>query len=482
MRRLIPLCLALIALAGVAGLPRPGAARGKRPPNIVFIMADDLGYGHLGCYGQTKIRTPHIDRLAREGMRFTDAYAGCSVCAPCRSVLLTGKHMGHTSVRRNSGGVPLLDEDVTIPEVLKQAGYATGVFGKWGVGDAGTPGVATKQGVDEFFGYYNQVHAHSYYPPYLWHNDEKYPLPGNSGRPDGLTGEKRGQYAQDEIHAKALDFIRRNRDRPFFCYLPYTIPHTELLVPQDSLDEYAGKFPEPFPWVDPRRHYADQPQPRAAFAAMVTRMDRGVGEIMALLAELGLDENTIVFFTSDNGGQGSGGPDANFFRANGPLRGYKGQMYEGGIRVPMIARWPGRIAKGAVSDHPWYLADAMATLAELAGVRDRVPRDTDGLSVVPTLLGERSGRPQQTHRYMYWELQRGRNLTQAIRMGRWKGVRHINDTPLEVYDLETDLGERNNLAESRPRLAARLERLMTQARVPMRPQKEPPHPPGRGFN
>ena len=243
-------------------------------------MADDLGYGHLGCYGQKRIRTPHLDRFASEGMRFTQVYSGCNVCAPSRSVLMTGLHSGHGPVRGNSGGVPMGDADVTVAEVLKQAGYATGGFGKWGLGDAETTGIPYRQGFDEFFGYYDQVHAHSYYPPYLWHNDRKYLLPANSGREsDGLTGEKRGQYSHDEIVAKALDFIRRNKDRPFFCYIPSTIPHTELLVPDDSLREYAGKWSEPNPYVTPEKHYSDQLQPRAAFAAMVSRLDREVGRI-----------------------------------------------------------------------------------------------------------------------------------------------------------------------------------------------------------
>jgi arylsulfatase A len=454
-------------------------------PNIVFIMADDLGYGHLGCYGQTKISTPNIDRLAAEGMHFTQVYAGCNVCAPCRSVLMTGLHMGHTPVRANSGGVPIRDTDVTVAEVFKAAGYATGGFGKWGLGDAGSPGVAHRQGFDEFFGYYDQVHAHSYYPPYLWHNERKYPLPGNSGRDsDGLTGERRGQYSHDEIIRQALAFIRNHKDRPFFCYVPSTIPHTELLVPDDSMEQYAGKWPEPAPYVTRDKHYSDQPRPRAAFAAMVSRLDREVGRIVDLLKELGLDEKTVVFFTSDNGGQGGGGPDPEFFHANGPLRGYKGSMYEGGLRVPMIVRWPGRIPAHSVNHHVWYFADVMPTLAELAGAE---PPQSDGISVVPTLLGKPG---QKQHEFLYWEhsgfdgktgLIRPNSLVQAVRMGDWKGIRKRPKAALELYNLAGDVGETTDLAAGHPEIVAKIENIMAAEHGDPPPQLEPQAPQGRAF-
>lgn len=440
----------------------------EKQPNIIFIMADDLGYGHLGCYGQKIIKTPNVNRLAAEGMKFTQVYAGCSVCAPCRSVLMTGLHMGHTSVRKNDGGTPLLTEDVTVAEVLKKAGYTTGGFGKWGVGDAGTDGMATKQGFDEFFGYYHQVHAHYYYPEYLWDSDKKLPLPGNAN--DG-----RKQYAHDLIMERALAFIRSNKDRPFFCYLPVTIPHTELLVPDDSMRQYAGKFAEPTPWVDPRRHYADQPQPRAAFAAMVTRLDDGVGQIMALLKKLKIDDNTIVFFTSDNGGQAVGGVDAEFFEANKPLRGYKGGMYEGGLRVPMLVRWPGKIKAGAVNEHVSYFPDMMPTLAELAGVSGCVPPETDGISIVPALLGEDvAGRRQQKHEFLYWELGDEGRLIQAVRMGKYKAVRPKAGAELELYDLSTDISETKNIAARHSEIIAKIKAYLKTARTPLRPQGEPP--------
>jgi arylsulfatase A len=485
MRRFVlPMAVCLLALAARgAACAEPGD---QRPPNIVFIMADDLGYAHLGCCGQTKIKTPNLDRMAAEGMRFTQVYAGCCVCAPCRSVLMTGLHMGHTPVRGNSGGIPMRDADVTVAEVLNKAGYATGGFGKWGLGDAGTEGVAHRQGFDEFFGYYDQVHAHSYYPPYLWHNDREYPLPGNSGREsDGLTGERRGQYSNDEIMEKAQAFIRRHKDRPFFCYVPSTIPHTELLVPDDSMREYAGRWPEPNPYVTDQKHYSDQLQPRAAFAAMVSRLDREVGRILELLEELGLDENTVVFFTSDNGAQGSGGPDPEFFQAGGPLRDYKGSLFEGGLRVPMIVRWPGRIRAGVVSDHAWYFADVMPTLAELAGVRP--PEGIDGISVVPTLLGKPG---QKEHDYLYWEISgfdgktgliRPASLRQAVRMGDWKGVRNRPGTPLELYDLASDVSETTDVAKGHPEVVAKIGAIMAAAHTDPPPQREPPGRDGWAF-
>lgn len=475
--------VASLVLLVIAALPVQSAE--SDPPNIIFIMADDLGYAHLGCYGQEKIQTPRIDRLAAEGLRFTQVYAGNNVCAPSRSVLMTGLHSGHTSVRGNSGGISSQASDITVAEVLKQAGYATGGFGKWGLGDAETEGVACRQGFDEFFGYYDQVHAHSYYPPYLWHNDRKYPLPGNSGREDGLTGERREQYSADEIMDKARDFIRRHKDGPFFCYVPITIPHSEWLVPEDSLRQYAGKWDEPEPYITPSKHYADQPQPRAAFAAMVSRLDREVGRIMDLLRELSLDERTIVFFTSDNGGQGGAGTSPEFFKANGPLRGYKGSMYEGGLRVPMIVRWPGRVRPGTTSDFVWYFPDVLPTLAELAGAQP--PAGLDGVSVVPTLLGQPG---QQEHPVLYWEsagydaktgLRRRGSLVQAVRLGPYKGIWTERSGSMELYDLSQDIAETNNLADSRPGEVAEIRKIMSGARFDPPPQLEPDSPPGRAF-
>jgi arylsulfatase A-like enzyme len=456
MRRPAGFVLALILAACRAV---PGDAP-PRPPNIVLLLADDLGYGHLGCYGQDKIRTPNLDRMAAEGVRFTQYYAGNPVCAPSRSCLMTGLHGGHTSVRINPGGTPLLDSDVTIAEVLKPAGYATGIFGKWGLGDIDTPGVPWKQGFDEFFGYLHQVHCHFYYPAFLWQNDRKVPLEGNAGG-------KRGEYSHDRIVREALDFIRRHKDRPFFAYVAFTIPHTELLVPEDSLSEYRGKFPEEKPYVG--THYASQPEPRAALAGMISRMDRDVGRLLALLGELGLDRNTLVLFTSDNGAQGGDGPDLEFFRANGPLRGAKGAVYEGGIRVPLIARWPGRIAPGRVDDFVWAHWDLLPTLAELAGVP--APAGIDGRSALDRLLGTGPGRPRE---FLYWEHPVRGELLQAVRWGDWKGVRLRRGGPLELYDLAKDVGETRDVAAEHPDVVARLEAYLRTART--EPRRYAPEP------
>lgn len=464
---------------GAAALTSCGTAQQpaepERPPNIAFIMADDLGYGDLGCYGQEQIRTPNIDRLAATGMKFTQAYAGCTVCAPSRSVLMTGHHMGHTSVRGNSGGVPLLPSDVTVAEVLKSAGYATGIFGKWGLGDIGTEGHPNKQGFDEFCGYLHQVHAHYYYPELIYKNSDELPLEGNA---DG----GRVTYAPDVITGQALEFIRNHQDEPFFLYVPSVIPHLELLVPEDSMEEYRGKFPEDKPYRDRRDHYAAQDEPRTALAGMITRLDRDVGRIMATLAELGLEENTIVFFTSDNGAATPLWND-DFFGSTGGLRGHKQNFYEGGIRTPFIARWPDKITPNTVSDHATAFYDFLPTAAELAGTEP--PPGIDGISIVPTLLGpEAAGRGQATHEYLYWELPRYDSQTgtfrdetprQAVRMGEWKAVRPEPDGELELYNLRDDPAETNNVAAEQPEVMARIEAYLQAARTEPRPQDQPEH-------
>lgn len=453
--------------------PQRGAANGRRPPNIILIMADDLGYGELGCYGQALIATPHIDRLAAGGMLFSDAYSGCCVCAPARSVLLTGLHMGHTSVRSNPGGVPLLAEDVTVAELLQQHGYATGCFGKWGLGDIGTDGVPWLQGFDEFVGYLHQAHAHYFYPHYIYENARHLPLEGNAG--DG-----RGTFSHDVIAERALRFIRTHRDRPFFCYVPFTIPHAEYVAPDDEIyARYSGRFAEvELPENSSRPGRLIRPaEPHATLAAMITRMDRDVGRILRLVEELGLDEDTIVFFTSDNGAAAASWTD--YFRSGGPLRGAKRTFYEGGIRVPLLARWPGRIAAGSRSAHAWGFHDFLPTLLELAGAEPSAT--TDGISVVPTLLNAGT---QPEHEYLYWELPRyvadrgsfrDEVPAQALRLGRWKAVRPKPDGELELYDLGTDLAETRNLAGEHPEVLAQVQEHLRAARVPPRPQSEPPH-------
>lgn len=449
-----------IAAASLA-TPRDSQAdeAAQDKPNIVFIIVDDMGYHDLGCYGSKTIKTANIDRMADEGLRFTDAYSGATVCAPARSCLMTGYHMGHTSVRGNSGGIPLLDEDITVAEVLKKAGYATGGFGKWGLGDVGTAGVAEKQGFDVFFGYYHQVHAHYYYTPYLWRNSERIPLPGNEG-------DKKEQYTHNEIFRETIRFIRENKDRPFFCYAPWTPPHGKYEFPQDDPA-----------WL----MYKDKSWPNDAkvVAAMDTMLDRHVGKLLEVLKELGLDKKTIVFFCSDNG---AARRFDGVHNSCGPMKGMKRSMYEGGIRVPMIVRWPGRIKPGTINSLPWYFPDVMPALAELASATKHVPAGIDGISIVPTLLGRQAaGRKQKEHEYLFWE-HRG---ALAVRMDNWKGVsalkKKTKERQFELYDLSKDIGEKNNLTEKHPKIAAKIKAIMEQAYTQPRPQIEPKKPKGKRY-
>ncbi len=427
-----------------------GGAVQRRKPNIVFILADDLGQGDVGAYGQKLIKTPNIDRLAAEGMKFTQAYAGGAVCAPSRSVLMTGRHTGHTTVRANAGTIPILDEDITVAEILKQAGYATGGFGKWGLGDAGSAGVPSRQGFDEFFGYLHQIHAHTYYPDFLWKNEQKLPLPGN------LEG-RNGQYSADLIAEESLRFVRQHKDRPFFLYAAFTLPHGRFEVPSD--EPYSGM---------------NWPQPEKNLAAMITRLDGHIGKLMGLLKELRLDDNTIVFFTSDHGAPSGPGRRFELFRSNGPMRGEKGNLYEGGIRVPMIVRWPGRVAAGATNDLVWTFWDFMPTAAELAGAK--APANIDGVSVLPVLLGAK--RKPQPERFFYWEHHqydrrmealRPSSMWQAARLGDWKAVRVKPDAPPELYNLRDDVGETTNVAAAHPEVIARIEAYLKTARTEPRP-------------
>ena len=446
----------------------------RRAPNIIFIMADDLGWGDLGSYGNTKIRTPYLDQMAREGMRFTQFYAGSPVCAPSRAVLMTGKHGGHAFIRDNKevqpeGQYPIPSSEVTIAELLKTKGYATGAFGKWGLGFPGSEGDPNKQGFDLFYGYNCQREAHNFYPGHLWRNDQKVMLEGNTR---GLTGK---QYSHDLIEAEALQFIREHKDKPFFAYLPFTIPHLALQVPADSLTEYAGAFPEDQPY-DGKNGYLPHRQPHAAYAAMITHLDRSVGRVFALLKELKLDDNTLVIFTSDNGGAFGtvtkefdflpgrlGGTDYVFFGSTGKFRAFKGSVYEGGIRVPFIARWPGRIKAGSVNETPAVFYDVLPTLCALAG--SQAPAPADGLSLVPTLTGQ--GR-QPRHEFLFWDFG-GYGGQQAVRLGDWKGVRrnlHLGNTKLELYNLKTDLGETRNIAAQHPAIVKRLEKILAEQHRP----------------
>jgi arylsulfatase A-like enzyme len=431
------------------------------PPNIVFILADDLGYGALGCYGQQKVQTPNLDRLAAQGIRLTDAYAGCHLCQPSRCVLLTGMHTGHSAIRANNLDQLLLPEDITIGEVLKSAGYVTGCFGKWGQGFEGTTGHANAQGFDEFFGQLTQVHAHFYYPYWLWKNQERYPLAGNEGG-------KRGEYVPDIVQSEALKFIRANRDRPFFAYVSSIIPHVELVVPGDSEAPYRGKFPQR-PILDPRPGYIGSQDGFTTYAGMVSRLDRHVGEILNVLDELGIADNTVVVFTSDNGGQ-NGGVDlgwtamTDYFRNNGPFRGYKGSFYEGGMRVPFLIRWPEKIQPGTVSSFPCAFYDVLPTLAEIGGTT--APSGIDGVSLVPTLTGEGA---QAEHKALYWEHPVRGGIGRAARQGPWKLVQNGPQAAVELYDLKADIGEKNNVAAEHADLVASLIEFMNGCHAPPRP-------------
>jgi arylsulfatase A-like enzyme len=457
--------------AFLASAAAPLARAARRPPNIVWIMADDMAWGDLGCYGQKIIRTPNLDRLAAQGTRYDNAYAGCTVCAPSRSVLMTGKHMGRTAIRSNPGGVPLPGAEVTVAEVLKKAGYATGCFGKWGLGDIGTGGVPWKHGFDEFFGPLHQVHAHFHYPKFLYDNDREFPLRGNE------NGD-RHTYANDVISDRAVAFVRKNKQRPFFCYAPFTVPHAELAVPADSMAPYRDKIPEKGPYRDPSGHQGPQDYPRACYAGMVSRLDSYAGNLMAALKEEGLERETLVFFTSDNGGMVRSYLKDEFFEHMGPFRGFKTNFYEGGIRTPMIARWPGRIAAGKLSHFPWMFHDFLPTAAELAGVA--APAGVTGRSVLPTLLGK----PQQPEPWLYWELPAYRAADgtfaegapmQALRMDNWKAVRPKLNAPLELYDLAADVGETRDLAAQRRDIVEKMEAILRDAHVAPQKQTQPAH-------
>jgi arylsulfatase A-like enzyme len=429
-------------------MPTAGAADPKRP-NILFILADDLGYGDLGCYGQPRVKTPNLDRLASEGRRFTQVYAGSTVCAPSRCCLMTGRHTGHARVRGNSL-VPLLPEDVTVAEILKRAGYVTGIIGKWGLGEPDTTGLPNRQGFDEWFGFLNQHHAHGYYPEYLWKNEQKYPLEGNVA-PNNVTTRK-AQYAPDLFTREALDFLNRHQKEPFFLYLAYTLPHAN-----NELGGATGNGME----VPSDAPYSAEnwPQPQKNHAAMITRLDGDVGRVLQRLRDLGIDRDTLVFFSSDNGPHREGGADPTFFNSAGPLKGFKRSMHDGGIRVPMIVRWPGRVPAGSVGDAVWAFWDVLPTLAELTGAP--APTGLDGLSMLSALLD--TG-PIPRHEFLYWEFHE-QVFNQAVRTGDWKAVRLGPGRPLELYDLARDVGETRNVAAEHPEIVARVEAYLKTART-----------------
>ncbi|MFH1716948.1 MAG: arylsulfatase [Planctomycetota bacterium] len=451
-----------IAVPGCSGAMPGFLGSSRNKPNIIFILADDLGYGDLGCYGQVEIKTPNIDRLAAEGMRFTDHYAGSTVCAPSRCSLMTGLHTGHTYVRGNReiqpmGQLPLQADTATVPKLLKEAGYTTALTGKWGMGGPGSTGIPNKQGFDYFFGYLCQRHAHNYYPEFLFRNEQRISLVGNTvaePRDDGAgVAVERGHYSHDLIAQEALQFINKNKDRPFFLYMAVTLPHANNEAGNKGMEVPDYGIYRTRSW----------PEPQKGHAAMISRLDRDLGRIVETLKKAGIDDKTLIFFTSDNGPHREGGADPEFFDSNGPLRGYKRDLYEGGIRVPLIARWPGKIKPGTVSGHVCAFWDFMPTFAKLVGAKHLPP--TDGISILPTLLGR--GGKQKKHKFLYWEFHE-KGSKQAVRMGNWKAVRFGADGKLELYNLEDDIGEKRNVAGRNPEIVADIEDYLKIARTKSR--------------
>jgi len=445
-RHFIQMAAAMLGVPAIRAMAADETDRTQERPNIIYIMADDLGYADLGCYGQKRIKTPNIDRLAAEGTRFTQCYTGASVCAPSRCVLMTGLHTGHATIRGNHGQnaprhegeanrVPLRADETTVATLLKRAGYATGITGKWGLGEPGSTGLPNDHGFDEWLGYLNQNHAADYYTDYLWRNKERQSINGN------LNGQ-RTVYSTDLFSKFSLDFIRKNQANPFFLYVATTIPHKNIEVPDLGI-------------------YADEPWPEEAktFAAMVTRLDTHVGQIIALLKELGLDRKTIVFFTSDNGAAKRW---EGMFYSCCPLRDKKFSLYEGGIRCPMIVRWPDKVSAGAVSDAVWYFADFLPTAAHLA--KTSVPVPVDGIDVSAALLDKTHVVPE---RFLYWESPEGdsKSLRQAVRWKNWKAIRHGHDAELELYDLGNDIGEKHDVSDTHPEVVARIQNFLKTART-----------------
>jgi len=464
-------------------------------PNIVFILADDLGWAELGSYGQTKIRTPRLDQLAKEGMKFTRAYSGNAVCAPSRCVLLTGKHPGHAEVRNNrsmipagevEGQHPIPDDEVTIAELLAKDGYKSGIFGKWGLGNMTSTGNPLKQGFDRFYGYNCQGHAHSYYPATLWSDDKRVPLKNDPPVPGHGTLEKgadpndpasyemyKGQdYASDRINEQVLEFVKDNKDEPFFLYYPTIIPHLALHVPDEELKPYHDLGWNDPPFTRPKGGYTPHYTPKAAYAAMITRMDRYIGNVLDLLDDLGLSDNTIVVFTSDNGATYLDDVDYKFFESVGPLRGLKGSLYEGGIRVPQIVRWPGKVKPGSETGFVTGFEDWLPTILDMADATAKAPETVDGISIVPTLLGKNQGERD----FLYREFG-GYGGQQSVWLGeKWKGIRqditnkkaNKNRDPLkiELYDLENDISESKDVAADHPEVVKEIEKLMKSERFP----------------
>jgi arylsulfatase A len=443
-------------------------------PNIIYILADDMGYGDVGCYGQKQIHTPNIDALAAGGMKFTQHYAGAPVCAPSRCVLMTGRDAGHARVRGNyetgpygfGAGLELRDEDFTLGEMMKQRGYNTAVIGKWGMGVAGTTGEPNKQGFDYSYGFLNQGHAHYQYPDYLFRDGKRIELPENKN--DG-----RKSYSNNLFTGEAMQFVSNNKSNPFFLYLAYTTPHAELLVPEDSIfNSYKGKFVEkPYKQNhqggssdDDFGAYHSQDYPNAAYATCITHLDMCIGKLIAFLKQQGLYENTLIIFSSDNGPAKEGGADPLYFNSSGGLRGKKRDVYEGGIREPMIAVWPFKIKAGVVTNNITGFQDIMATLADVTGKPLEKKITTEGISIYPTLTG--NNKAQKQHPYLYWEFHENKTSSQALRVGNWKAVRQAPDTAMELYDLSKDIAEQINVADQYPAIVKKMEDMFIKARAP----------------
>lgn len=462
----------IITACGLAGLFLHGHANAQnkeylsdlpKSPNVIYILADDLGIGDISPYGQKLIKTPNLDRMSQEGMRFSQCYAGTAVSAPSRASLMTGLHTGHTHIRGNlgmdpEGQVPMPEGTYTLAQMFKNSGYATGCFGKWGLGYPGSESDPTEVGFDRFFGYNCQTLAHDYYPDHLWDCTQRVEFEDNYRQAEGT-------YSADLIHNKALDFIKENKERPFFAFLSYTLPHAELVLPKDSVyDEYCRLIPaeDDAAWAPKNPNnkgaYGAAERPLAAFASMVTRMDKYVGDVMDLIKELNIDDNTIVIFTSDNGPHREGGANPDYFDSYGPYRGIKRDLYEGGIRMPMIIRAPGHVEAGTTNGHIMAFWDVMPTFAEMTDSKDSI--ETDGISFLPTLLGKEG---QKEHDYLYWEFHEAGGK-QAIRWGDWKGVRlNVGDpekTVFELYNLNEDIHEDNNIASQHPDIVEKMQEMM----------------------
>jgi len=456
-------------LVGVLLVSIGSPVRSAEPPrpNIVVILADDLGWGDLGCYGQKKIKTPNVDRLAKEGVRFTQAYAGSTVCAPSRCALMTGLHTGHCRTRGNGGGggprdnVPLAPGDVCVAELLKKAGYTTALVGKWGLGEEGSTGIPTKKGFDHFFGYLNQHHAHNYYPDFLWRGEKKFDIANPQSKVEGVA-EKFNVYAPDLLLADALQFVADNKAKPFFLYFATTAPHANNEKTKATGE--GSEVPSDAPYST-----EEWPQAERSKAAMITRLDADVGKLLDKIKELGIENNTVVIFSSDNGPHQEGGNKVEFFSSSGPHRGFKRSLADGGIRVPAIVRWTGTTKPGTVSDHVWASWDFLPTACDLAGID--TPKGLDGISIVSTITGKGE---QKSHAFLYWEFHEG-GTAQAVRHGNWKAIRNAPGRPLELFDVVRDPAERQNVATDNPAVVAKVEAYLKTARTDSKefPIREP---------